>query len=121
VNSLPGQILKPGKIYTIRNEGMPVKGTGGCERGDLVVNLTIEFPPSIAPASAKTLRDVLGAMTKRSAADGKTMDENDYETTMNECHMSLENLAGREDAQDEEEEAPGIRVGGGGVPGCAHQ
>eukprot|EP00756_Hemistasia_phaeocysticola_P011847 Hpha_TRINITY_DN15149_c1_g1::TRINITY_DN15149_c1_g1_i2::g.129934::m.129934/K09502/DNAJA1; DnaJ homolog subfamily A member 1 len=56
----PGQVLDPQKIWVIDREGMPIRGTGGCERGSMVVTLDVEFPTKVTPAQAKKLYDALG-------------------------------------------------------------
>ena len=39
---------------------MPVKGTGGGEKGSLVLNLTVKFPEKLNAAQVKGLTDALG-------------------------------------------------------------
>lgn len=56
----PGQVLDPQKIWFIDREGMPLKGTGGAEKGSLVINLEVEFPKKLSVQQAKKLKDALG-------------------------------------------------------------
>eukprot|EP01062_Namystynia_karyoxenos_P025852 TRINITY_DN2025_c0_g1_i1.p1 TRINITY_DN2025_c0_g1~~TRINITY_DN2025_c0_g1_i1.p1 ORF type:complete len:454 (+),score=174.34 TRINITY_DN2025_c0_g1_i1:109-1362(+) len=56
----PGQVLDPQKIWVIDREGMPVKGTGGAERGGLIVSLDVKFPDKLTPAQTAKLLDALG-------------------------------------------------------------
>eukprot|EP01060_Flectonema_neradi_P036518 TRINITY_DN703_c0_g1_i1.p1 TRINITY_DN703_c0_g1~~TRINITY_DN703_c0_g1_i1.p1 ORF type:complete len:404 (+),score=94.90 TRINITY_DN703_c0_g1_i1:79-1290(+) len=60
VKTRPGQVLDPQQLWVIDREGMPVKGTGGCEKGSLVVNLKVKFPDKISDAQKKAIHAALG-------------------------------------------------------------
>eukprot|EP01013_Petalomonas_cantuscygni_P014042 TRINITY_DN2882_c0_g2_i1.p1 TRINITY_DN2882_c0_g2~~TRINITY_DN2882_c0_g2_i1.p1 ORF type:complete len:414 (-),score=90.22 TRINITY_DN2882_c0_g2_i1:996-2237(-) len=113
-----GQILKPRSLYVVAREGMPVKGTGGSERGELVIDLKIVFPDQLKPAQQEKLRTVLGAQTPPVIPDTPST-EGGYETHMTEVRASLEALAQDDRRADQEDDEQGPR----GMPqmGCAAQ
>eukprot|EP01079_Euglenida_sp_SAG-EU17-18_P008674 gene8674-1554_t len=97
VTSSPGQVIKGGQRYQIHNEGMPVKGTGGAEKGDLVIEFSLKFPDKLTDAQRKVPMDV----------DGDDV----YEACLDEFHTDL-NVLERED--DSEDEDAGMGGMGGG-------
>lgn len=114
-----GQVLKPEMTCLVSREGMPVKGTGGTEKGDLVVRVTVDFPRTLSPDQCKKLRMVLGPMTTPTVPSTPAV-EGSYETTMTECHSSLEDLAkeGKQHHDEDDDEGPQfVRMGGGGGGG----
>lgn len=113
VLSKPGQVIKSGQLYCIHHEGMPVKGTGGADKGDLVIEFSIKFPEVLAPKQQDKLREVLGSMQAPMDVDG----DNVYEACLEEFHASLEALA-KEDESDDDDD--GMHGGGQGVQ-CAQQ
>jgi len=115
IRSQEGQVIKPNTIYLVGREGMPVKGTGGSEKGDLVVSVNVVFPESLNAKQVQALRTVLGQMKP----PPKPQEGEDfYETHLTQCLTSLEDLAGKEEQEDEEEEQQG---GGGSRVQCAQQ
>lgn len=113
INSTEGQILTPDMRCLVAREGMPVKGTGGSERGDLVVQVEVVFPATLNAAQQEKLRTVLGPMTPPKMPVGVSVAaEGSYETIMNECHSKLEDLAkdGRQHDDEEEGGGPGVRA-----------
>jgi len=46
VGAIPGEIIKPGDIKAIRNEGMPIY-RNPTEKGRLVIQFNVKFPKSI--------------------------------------------------------------------------
>lgn len=48
-----------GEVFTIRNEGMPIKGASKGRRGDLLITLNIEFPRTFTPAQKAKIRDAI--------------------------------------------------------------
>lgn len=108
-----GQVLKPAATYVVAREGMFVKGTGGSERGELVVQVTIEFPDRLTEMQVEKLRSVLGPMTQPPPVT-VTPAEGSYATTMTECFSTLEAMAkeGNDDATATEERGRGSPHGG---------
>lgn len=47
-----------GEVFTVANEGMPIKGTRGA-RGHLFVTLNIDFPASFTPQQKNLIRQAL--------------------------------------------------------------
>eukprot|EP01064_Diplonema_japonicum_P028499 TRINITY_DN437_c9_g1_i1.p1 TRINITY_DN437_c9_g1~~TRINITY_DN437_c9_g1_i1.p1 ORF type:complete len:411 (+),score=122.96 TRINITY_DN437_c9_g1_i1:38-1270(+) len=60
IKTRPGQVLDPQRLWVIDREGMPVKGTGGGEKGSLVINLSVKFPEKLNTSQLKGLQDALG-------------------------------------------------------------
>lgn len=48
ITTLPGEIIHPGDIKSVLNEGMPIY-KNPTEKGRLIIQFTIKFPTSIAP------------------------------------------------------------------------
>jgi len=115
IRSQEGQVIKPSTIYLVGREGMPVKGTGGSEKGDLVVTVNVIFPDSLNSKQSEALRKVLGALKP----PPKPLEGEDfYETHLEECLTSVDDLAGKEEDDDEEEAQGGS---GGTRVQCAQQ
>lgn len=56
-----GQVIDPNFAWTVSREGMPVAGTGGVERGNLVIHFNVEFPKSLPASQLKSIGEALGA------------------------------------------------------------
>ncbi|KAJ9434852.1 Chaperone protein dnaJ 3, partial [Diplonema papillatum] len=64
IKTRPHQVLDPQKLWVIDREGMPVKGTGGVEKGSLVITLKVKFPEKLKPAQVQGLQEALGKPDK---------------------------------------------------------
>lgn len=112
-----GTVLDPEFLYIVDREGMPIKGTGGVERGNLIVKFTVKYPQAISAADGKKLRAVLGEPEKVEVPadhDLGTLAKTQVDMTKEaSSHM-------QEDADDEDGDP---RARGGAGPGvqCAHQ
>lgn len=58
IKSNPGEIIKPGDIKEIPNEGMPL-WKQPFEKGRLIIKFDVKFPDSVTPEAAKMLKKVL--------------------------------------------------------------
>lgn len=58
-----GQVLDPNHAWVVHREGMPVAGTGGVERGNLIMHFEVEFPATLTPAQVEVVAAALGAQT----------------------------------------------------------
>eukprot|EP01012_Entosiphon_sulcatum_P026836 TRINITY_DN3232_c0_g1_i1.p1 TRINITY_DN3232_c0_g1~~TRINITY_DN3232_c0_g1_i1.p1 ORF type:complete len:423 (-),score=85.60 TRINITY_DN3232_c0_g1_i1:49-1293(-) len=58
VKSQPGEIIKPGEVKAIPNEGMP-EYKNPFNKGQLLVQFDVEFPESLTPAALKALEQSL--------------------------------------------------------------
>merc|ERR1712216_871082 len=56
----PGQVFDPQKIWVVDREGMPVKGTGGTEKGGLIITLKVTFPDKLSAAQTAKIKESLG-------------------------------------------------------------
>jgi len=60
IRTRPGQVIDPQRLWVIEKEGMPVKDTGGIERGSLVLNLKVRFPNSLSAPQLHAIGEALG-------------------------------------------------------------
>jgi len=108
VSSQAGEVIKPGDIKSIDNEGMPMTENPNI-KGRLMVKFDIEFPESISPQAAKLLITVL---PKAIPIGDLPMDVE--EATVTNVNMQYESSKrGREayddeDGEDGEEGARGV-------------
>lgn len=115
-----GAVLDPEYIYSVDREGMPVKGTGGVERGNLIIKFKVRFPETITEADAKKLRQVLGEPQAEAVPK-----DHDVGTLVRSNIDLTKAQAGRPGAQDDDDDDDEPRAGAGrGGPGgaqCVHQ
>eukprot|EP00756_Hemistasia_phaeocysticola_P003695 Hpha_TRINITY_DN12392_c0_g2::TRINITY_DN12392_c0_g2_i1::g.155864::m.155864/K09502/DNAJA1; DnaJ homolog subfamily A member 1 len=60
IRTRPGQVIDPQRLWVIDREGMPVKGSGGLEKGSLVLNLKVRFPVSLSVPQVHAIHESLG-------------------------------------------------------------
>lgn len=120
VKTQPGEIIRPGEVKKINDEGMPVHGRP-FDKGNLYVKFKVTFPEDgdIGEAEAKQLQAVFGAPPAAS------MDVDDAEECMlNSVDFEAEMRQGaardRQQAYDDEDDDPRGGAGGPGVQ-CAQQ
>ncbi|RHW73993.1 chaperone protein DNAj, putative [Trypanosoma equiperdum] len=55
-------VIDPQKLWSVSREGMPIPGTGGTERGDLVIKFDVVYPSaqSLSGDGIEPLRRILG-------------------------------------------------------------
>jgi len=58
VKSIPGEVIKPGDVREIPNEGMPIHKRP-FDKGSLIVKFSVKFPDSISAEQAQALTKVL--------------------------------------------------------------
>eukprot|EP01087_Luapelamoeba_hula_P014125 TRINITY_DN408_c0_g1_i1.p1 TRINITY_DN408_c0_g1~~TRINITY_DN408_c0_g1_i1.p1 ORF type:complete len:432 (-),score=75.67 TRINITY_DN408_c0_g1_i1:20-1231(-) len=112
VKSKPGEIIKPGDVKEIPNEGMPTHRQP-FDKGVLVIKFSIQFPSSISAEHASTLANVLPQPAPLGALKMEEVEEvslQEYGTSRSSQHGG-----GRREAYEEDE--------AGGQPGigCAQQ
>ncbi|KAK9471981.1 uncharacterized protein V1510DRAFT_418930 [Dipodascopsis tothii] len=79
----PGRVLRPGDVVLVKGEGMPVKNGGGMHnRGDLYLDVRIEFPKDGWCLEAAELRRLENMIPFLPRADepADVVDDVDYET-----------------------------------------
>ena len=61
VKNRPGEVVQPGALMAVDNEGMPIRGGGRSTRGKLFVQFTVEFPTpdALTPEDVVTLKRTL--------------------------------------------------------------
>lgn len=60
VKSNPGSVVDPAHLYSVHREGMPLRQTGGMERGDLIIRFHVVYPKTLEESAVPELRKVLG-------------------------------------------------------------
>ena len=121
-----GAVLDPEFMYAVDREGMPIKGTGGVDRGSLLVKFVVQYPKTMSPADAKKLRQVLGE-----PAPVAVPAEHDLGTLMQTAiDVTKDGASGHANQEDEDDDEGPQRGGGGGGRGggagpggaqCVHQ
>ncbi|ABN68672.2 yeast dnaJ homolog (nuclear envelope protein) heat shock protein [Scheffersomyces stipitis CBS 6054] len=113
IDIIPGDVISPGLVKVVENQGMPVYRQGG--RGNLFIKFNIKFPAKnfTSEENLKTLESVLPARTKVSIPKGAEVD--DVEIVDVDPYKHSNN---RRDTYDSDEEEGG--QGGAGVQ-CASQ
>lgn len=122
VNVPAGQVIDPRFAWTVHREGMPLKNSGGVERGNLVIYFEVRFPESLPPKQLAQVAEALDFKAAEPASPGAK-----------KCKLSPwapkpKQRGGRyarhEEEEDEEEAYARARGGGGGggrMPGGAQQ
>lgn len=127
----PGQVLDPQKIWVIDREGMPVKNTGGAEKGGLIVTLTVKFPDRVSAGHARKLLEGLGApdpleptgkvvrcALKDYVPKAKPKQQKQQLPRGHPLAAMMAQQQGDDD-DDDDDDGPGVRMGG--MPGGAQQ
>jgi len=55
-----GQVISPNQLWQVEGEGMVVPGTGGAERGHLLLQFRVDFPARLSEANAQQICQILG-------------------------------------------------------------
>ena len=61
LKAAPGAVIDPAFLWAVDREGMPVPGTGGVEKGQLIVKVKVDFPRNVSAQQSEALRTILGA------------------------------------------------------------
>ena len=65
-----GAVVDPSHMWAVDREGMPVAGTGGIEKGQLIIRMQVNYPKSFSPQQIADLRGVLGAPRRPEVGPG---------------------------------------------------
>lgn len=60
ITSIPGEVVKPGEIKCVMNEGMPINRSPH-EKGKLIIQFNVKFPQQIPPENCVQLENCLPA------------------------------------------------------------
>jgi DnaJ family protein A protein 2 len=122
INVAPGTIIDPRFAWIVHREGMPVKGSGGVERGNLIIYFEVAFPESLPPSQLAEIQKALN-FTPPAAPPKSTK-----VSTLSDWKEKPKARNGRGGRQmmgdDDEDEDQGPRMRGGmpgGMPGGAQQ
>jgi DnaJ family protein A protein 2 len=128
-------IIRPGDVKAVMNEGMPQK-SNPYVKGNLYIELDVQFPDSLTPAKRAELLRVLGApaverapVVKRKEVkqneDGMDVetevDDVPEEVTLTEVDMEAERAARAVEGQQREAYEEDEEGGRRGQPGCRAQ
>lgn len=113
-----GQVVNHDHAWVVTREGMPVKGTGGCERGNLVVHFEIEFPTSLTPAQIAAISTALGYTRPTGKPPGSTPVKLTAAKPAASSRGGARRRPGGPPDDDDDDSGPrGMRGGPGGPPG----
>eukprot|EP00898_Chlorokybus_atmophyticus_P009069 jgi/Chlat1/9163/Chrsp97S00710 len=113
--SQPGEVVKPGDVKAVEEEGMPLRERP-FEKGRLYVQFTIEFPDRLADAQVKALETVLPPRPQVLPMDMDEVEEVSLHEVDIEAEMRRKATSGGGEAYDEDDEA-----GAGPRVQCAQQ
>lgn len=80
VKASPGQVVHGDSAWSIYNEGMPVKGTGGLQRGKLFVCFDVEWPETLPKAQIDKIAKALHAPEKLAKLGGQVVELSEYKS-----------------------------------------
>mmetsp|Transcript_4637 Transcript_4637/g.11487 ORF Transcript_4637/g.11487 Transcript_4637/m.11487 type:complete len:427 (-) Transcript_4637:245-1525(-) len=104
IKTEPGVVLKPGDMLVVSNEGMPKKGMGVFDRGDLYLKVEVEFPTAevMTPEITKKLFEIFPRQERQEV--------DDVEECFARPYVAPKRTRQREEEEDEQE---GQQRGGG--------
>lgn len=117
VKTLPHAVLDPEFMYAVNREGMPVKGTGGVERGNLIVKFQVVYPKIVTDADAQKLKQIFGA------PPAVSIPVEHEEGFLQQTNLDLNDKAtqGQLNNDDDDDDDQGGRGGPQGGAQCVHQ
>lgn len=111
LKTLPGEVIEHGSFKSIAGEGMPMY-KNPFEKGCLIVQMSVKFPPSIEPSTAEQLEKLLPPKKAVEIPEA----ENAEEVTMEDFDPNSSRArgrGGRSEAYHEDEEMSGGFPGSG--------
>ncbi|KAG5505687.1 hypothetical protein JKF63_05022 [Porcisia hertigi] len=78
IKASPGQVVHNDSAWSVYNEGMPVKGTGGLQKGKLFVHFDVEWPETLPMEQIDTIATALNAPEKNIKLGGQVVELKDY-------------------------------------------
>lgn len=109
VKASPGQVVHGDSAWSIYNEGMPIKGTGGLQRGKLFVCFDVEWPETLPKAQIDQIAKALNAPEKLAKLGGQVVELSEYK--------SKAKAGGKRGAKGKNGKNGGRGAGGGGRGG----
>ncbi|KAG1688796.1 DnaJ subfamily A member 2 [Nymphon striatum] len=118
VKNLPGNVVKPGTIRTVQEEGMPLYKSP-FEKGNLYVKFSVTFPDDhfISEDKYQFLETLLPPRPNYKMPEGDHVEEVDLHEFEGHTSDGRSNMAEAYDSDDED----GHRGGGGPGVQCQHQ
>jgi len=79
IQTIPGEVIKTGDFKAVQGEGMP-QHRNPFEKGRLIISFEVVFPPSLDPAMAESLGQILPAEAEPIIPDDhEEVDLNDFD------------------------------------------
>ncbi|KPA78167.1 putative DnaJ protein [Leptomonas pyrrhocoris] len=78
VKASPGQVVHGNSAWSVYNEGMPIKGTGGLQRGKLFVCFDVEWPETLPREQVDQIAKALHAPEKLGKLGGQVVELSEY-------------------------------------------
>ncbi|KAK7200183.1 DnaJ protein [Novymonas esmeraldas] len=78
VKASPGQVVHSDSAWSVYNEGMPVKGTGGLHKGKLFVCFDIEWPDTLPKEQLRKVAAALQVPEKPAKLGGQVVELSNY-------------------------------------------
>ena len=115
-----GQVIDPSFAWYVNREGMPIAGTGGSEKGHMVIHFRLKFPTSIDAATKKAIAAAMGYTIPAAA--------NEKDVVVTKLSAAVPKPASKRQARGQQQQR-GHGGGGGGqqmpggipVAGCPQQ
>lgn len=102
----PGQVIDPSFAWTAYREGMPIQGSGGAERGNLMIHFDVKFPDSLPAAQVAQIAEAFDYRIHHEKIKGAIT------VKLTEPTPKAKASAARHNAQQQQQQAS--RGGGGG-------
>lgn len=115
VTTAPGVVVDPDHLWCINREGMPVKGTGGSERGNLIFKFKVKYPTTLAELECTKIRQILGAPQE------PTVPAEHDECLLQVTNIDLNSKEAQATGDDDDDERPQAGPGGARAATCAQQ
>ncbi|KAL7700988.1 DnaJ protein [Lotmaria passim] len=80
IKASPGQVVHGNSAWTVYNEGMPIKGTGGLQRGKLFVCFDVEWPETLPKGQIDQIAKALHVPEKLGKLGGQVVELSEYKS-----------------------------------------
>ncbi|KPI89555.1 putative DnaJ protein [Leptomonas seymouri] len=78
IKASPGQVVNGDSAWSVYNEGMPIKGTGGLQRGKLFVCFAVEWPETLPKGQIDVIAKAFHVPEKLGKLGGQVVELSEY-------------------------------------------
>ncbi|CBZ14695.1 putative DnaJ protein [Leishmania braziliensis MHOM/BR/75/M2904] len=78
IKASPGQVVHGDSAWSVYNEGMPVKGTGGLQKGKLFVYFDVQWPETLPRVQIDKIVTALNVPEKPNKLGGQVVELSEY-------------------------------------------